>query len=121
MTCSWHNGGHVGGKKNSDKVFDEKEFDYYFANLERYFAIALTTDMGVSSRDNSEDKYSSIKPSDESHRFDSVMSDILRQKFRCAVDCRPSFHEKGSFKKLRRQLQRKRQIKIELYVKLSVL
>ena len=37
------------------------------------------------------------------------------------IKCRPSFSEKGSLKKLRRQLQRKRQIKIELYVKLSVL
>ena len=86
MTCSWHNGGHVGGKKNSDKVFDEKEFDYYFANLERCFAIALTTEMGVLSRENCEGKYSNIKPSDESYRFDSVMLDVLRQKFRCAVE-----------------------------------
>ena len=37
------------------------------------------------------------------------------------IKCPPSFYEKGSLKKLRWQLQRKRQIKIELYVKLSVL
>lgn len=91
-------GCHVGGKNNSDKVFDEKEFDYYFANLERHFAIAWTTNMGVSSCENCEDKYSNIKPSDESYRFDLVMSGILRQKFRCAVECRPSFYEKGSLR-----------------------
>ena len=42
--------------------------------------------MGVLSRENCEDKYSIIKPSDESCRFDSVMLDVVRQEFRCAVE-----------------------------------
>ena len=42
--------------------------------------------MDVSSRENCEDKYINIKPSDESYRFDYVMLDVLRQEFRCAVE-----------------------------------
>ena len=49
LVCTWRHGGHVGVQNNGEKSL-LGIWPYYYAKLERHFAIVLYTNMSAQSR-----------------------------------------------------------------------
>ena len=68
LVCTWRHGGHVGVQNNSEKSL-LGIWLYYYAKLERHFAIVLYTNMAASSRECNPRIYPSLASAKSLFRF----------------------------------------------------